>query len=119
MCVFDEAGLADGLYEVTMFVEEEALIADAIYVGGDHPPVDFTLNNALDSPICYVRISPSEAQNWGQDRLGSSEVIGPGESKAFTVPGSVYDLLLQDCELGTLREERGVDLSSGGEYTAQ
>jgi hypothetical protein len=117
--VFDEAGVADGLYELTLYVEDQPKISDAIFVGGDHDLVDVTVNNALTTPICYVRMSPSEAENWGQDRLGAQEVIAAGDSRVFTLPGSTYDLLLEDCDLNPLAEQYGLDFTTGGTFTAQ
>lgn len=55
------------------------------------------LNNNSDEVICYVRISPSSASTWGDDQLGSSEVIGPGESRTFEVSPDTYDLRAEDC----------------------
>jgi len=54
--------------------------------------------NDSDMTICYVFISPSEATEWGDDWLGSEEVIAPGESRVFEMEPDIYDLLLQDCD---------------------
>jgi S1-C subfamily serine protease len=117
VCTYDDAGLIDGLYEVVLSVEGDFQRSDAIYLGGDHPLVDFVIDNQSTDTICFALLSPSDAQNWGQDELGTSETIEPGESRPITVPASTYDLLLADCDANTLAEEYGLDVSEGGTYT--
>ncbi len=46
--------------------------------------------------IWYVYISPTSADSWGNDWLGSSETISSGYSKTFTVPNGSYDVKLID-----------------------
>jgi S1-C subfamily serine protease len=116
VCIYNDAGLADGLYELVLEVEGEALISDSVFVGGDQALVDFTVENQAGVAITYVFLSPSIAQNWGQDELGPDEIIPPGGSRAFVVPSGTYDLLMQDSEFDTLAEEYGLDLNSDESY---
>jgi len=117
VCVYNDGGLRDGLYEVVLEVEGEVLINDAVYVGGTHPPIRFTLNNASTATAYYVFISPTEAQNWGQDDLGDTEVLPAGGSRVFDLPAGVYDLLVVDSQLNRLVEEYGLDLTADAGFT--
>jgi hypothetical protein len=78
VCVMDEGGLGDGLYELVLEVEGESLLTDAIFVGGDHSVIDFTLNNESALEVCYIQIAPNQAENWGQDRR-AEETLPPTE----------------------------------------
>ena len=119
-CIFDEEqGLEDGLYELIISVEDEHQGSRAIFVGGDHPPVDFTVENTSATRVCYALISPTTAENWGQDELGGDEFIEPLASRTFSVPAATYDLKLLDCDLNTLAEEYDLDISSAGTYTLE
>lgn len=60
---------------------------------------DFVLVNASSSPICYVYISPSNANSWGEDVLGAGECMGTGESIEITFNGTsqkLWDLRVED-----------------------
>jgi hypothetical protein len=117
-CIIDEeSGLEDGLYEMVIAVEEEYKGSRAVFVGGDHPPVQLDVANESTAQICYAFISPSGAQNWGFDHLGIDEGINPGETRTFDLPGGLYDLLLQDCEENDLIDERELDVTESGVYT--
>ena len=48
VCIHNDDGLDDGLYELSIEVESETLLTDAIFVGGNHPPVQLTLVNQTD-----------------------------------------------------------------------
>jgi hypothetical protein len=98
-------------------VEGEAQRSGALFVGGDHSPVDFTVENQSSATVCYAFISPTGAQNWGEDDLGSTETIDPGLSRTWALPGGTYDLLLEDCNRDTLIEEYELDVTQGGVFT--
>jgi hypothetical protein len=120
VCDLFDTGLADGLYELVLNVQGDLQASNAIYVGGEHPLVDFTVENASSTEICYALLSPSEAQNWGPDDLGDEEFIDPGASRIFTIPASTYDLNVLDCDQNTLAEEYDIDIATGGQvYTVQ
>ncbi|HEY88981.1 MAG TPA: hypothetical protein G4N98_04495 [Thermoflexia bacterium] len=75
----------------------------------EEPPVfeedeGFTIQvaNQSDYGICYVFISPSESDDWGEDWLGSEEKIGPGDTRDFEVPVGTYDVKVSNCEFETL-----------------
>ncbi len=110
-CIHNDLVLADGLYEVVLEVEGESLAADSVFVGGDHPIVRLTVVNDTVMPACFLYLSPSRAQNWGQDDLGETEVVLSRTSRVFEVPASTYDLLVLDCDLERVAEHYGIDLS--------
>jgi hypothetical protein len=111
VCVLNESGLDSGLYELVLEVESGYMLADSIFVGGDHALVDLTLVNDSGTRICYAYLAPSQAENWGQDRLGREESVPPGESRAFQFASGTYDALLVDCDGNTLLEKYGIDLA--------
>jgi serine protease Do len=117
VCTIDDAGLSDGLYEVVLSVEGEAQRSGAVFVGGDHPPVEFTVVNDSSRPVCYAFISPSGAQNWGEDDLQAEEMIEPGASRAWDLPAASYDVLLDDCDQQTLAEEYELDVTQDQVFT--
>jgi len=117
VCTFNDSGLPDGVYEVVLSVEGEMQRSGAVFVGGDHPPAEFTIENKSSGEICYAFISATGAQNWGEDDLGGEELIEPGASRTWLLPAGIYDLLLKDCELETLAEEYKLDLTQGLVYT--
>jgi len=111
VCVLNESGLDDGLYELVLEVESEYMLADSIFVGGDHALVDFTVVNDSAEMVCYAYIAPSQAENWGQDRLASEESVSPGGSREFQFASGSYDVLLADCDGKTLLEQYDIDLA--------
>jgi len=117
VCIIDDAGLSDGLHEVVLSVEGEAQRSGAVFVGGDHPSVGFTVVNQSSAPVCYAFISPSGAQNWGEDDLRAEETIDPGASRTWDLPAAAYDLLLDDCDQQTLAEEYDLDLTQDQVFT--
>lgn len=117
-CIFDEAaGLRDGLYEFIISIEGESARSNSIFVGGDRFSVDVLIDNQSSFDICFVYFSPSGAQNWGADDLGSDSVILSGESFVFTLPSGTYDLLTVDCDDQTVTEEYEVDIFEDSTYT--
>lgn len=119
VCNFDDSGLVDGLYEVILSVEGEFQASNSLYIGGNHPPVNLTVENEGSSGICFLQLSPADAENWGQDELGSDEIIGTGETRVFTIPAAVYDLRMLDCDLVELAVEYDIDVTSDATYTLQ
>lgn len=111
VCINEEGGLSDGLYELVLEVEGESMLTDAIFVGGDHTIIDFTLSNESGLEVCYIQIAPNQAENWGQDRLGAEETLLPGTERVFSFASGAYDMLLLDCEGNPLLEKYGIDLT--------
>ncbi|MEW6569485.1 MAG: serine protease [Chloroflexota bacterium] len=111
VCIHDDLGLADGLYELVLEVEGEALAADAVFVGGQHPTVRLTVINDTTRPACCIQISPSLAQNWGPDDLGETEIVYPGASRLFEVPAGQYDLRALDCDFNRVAQQYRIDIA--------
>lgn len=80
--------------------------------GGDG---NVTLVNNSEATICYVYISSSEDEYWGDDWLGSSETLAPGSRRSFDVPDGVYDLMAEDCSENQIDVQWEVDIR--GSYT--
>ncbi len=57
-----------------------------------------TVANQSPDEVCYVFISESDSDAWGDDRLGGEETIGSGASKAFDMSAGQYDVQLETCD---------------------
>ncbi len=44
----------------------------------------------------FVHISPASSDSWGEDQLGSDEVISPGASRKFHVDNGTFDIKIID-----------------------
>lgn len=78
--------------------------------------VTLTVFNESSEAICFVYISPSESDDWGDDVLGD-DVIEPGESYTFEVIVGTYDLMAEGCDGNAIAVESEVDLSEPKEWT--
>lgn len=112
-----EQPLPDGSYELTIYVGEDVITSNTLFVGNQYAPVNVNVINGTASTVCYLRMSPSGAQNWGPDELGSDVTLDPGQSAPVSVIGAVYDVLASDCDGVILVEQYGIDLTVGGELT--
>jgi len=116
-CIYNDDGLVDGLFEVVLEAEGQALATESIFVGGFRQQIDFNLRNQTSDPICYAYLSPSMAQNWGQDELGAQEIVYQGTTSTFSLVTGEYDLLLLTCDDTTLAEEYRIDVFGDMTYT--
>lgn len=57
-----------------------------------------TVDNYSAYDICYVQISASDSDSWGEDWLGEEELIYSGDSRMFDVPAGTYDVKISDCD---------------------
>jgi S1-C subfamily serine protease len=119
VCNQDDRGLLEGLYEVALSVDGDFQASNAIFIGGDHPDVEFSVTNDSADRVCYAQFSPINAENWGPDDLGGEEYIEPGATFTFMLPEATYDMKLSDCDLNTLAEEQDIDLATTGSYTLE
>jgi hypothetical protein len=83
--------------------------------GGGAGDGNVTLVNDSGETICYVYISPTEDDYWGDDWLGSSETVPSGDRRGFDVEDGVYDLMAEDCNENQLDVQWEVDIR--GTYT--
>ena len=72
------------------------------------------IHNASSETICYINISPASDSQWGPDRLGASETVGPGVNRGWRVGAGTWDVRLQDCSHGTMAEERDIEVHGQG-----
>lgn len=78
------------------------------------PPVkstgdlDIKISNQSPYDICYVQISGSDDEDWGDDWLGDEEVIAAGDSKTFSPSSGTYDVKVMTCEQATLATFWGI-----------
>ncbi len=103
----------NGGAEVTAVVEPE----EPATQGG----VEITVENYTPEDICYVQISPSGDQSWGDDRLDSNEVIGVDDWRSFSFPAGTYDVRVLNCDEAVLAsawevsQDRILSVGQGGE----
>ena len=75
--------------------------------------VTFSVLNDSTATACLIYLSPSTADEWGEDLLGPLEnaVVTPNERfDMINVPPGSYDLLIEDCDGTVLVEEFGIDV---------
>jgi hypothetical protein len=68
--------------------------------------------------ICYIYISPSTDDTWGEDKLDDTETVSAGASRTFSglTPGQ-YDFRADDCSQTEIDSEVGVDVPAGQTIT--
>lgn len=94
------------------------LSADETVTVGGAGKTALMLKNDSSTEVCYVFISPSGNDNWGDDWLGAKESIAAqGGQRIFYLDPGTYDLLAQDCDQQDLVQEQGVDISKETTWT--
>lgn len=89
------------------------LVAKALLGGDGTAPV--LVENDSSVEICYVLISPSSSEEWGEDWLGSNDTIPPGSDYTFRVASNQsIDMQLYNCDKVLLDEQRNVMLDDKG-----
>lgn len=117
--------MEDGTYDVRLETCDEAAMATAWDVSGSTtvtagaPGADIRLlvSNESTVEVCYAFISPTTADEWGEDQLGEMETLQPDMLRIFYVEPGTYDLQVADCEGETLTEEYEVDLTEDLTWT--
>jgi len=71
------------------------------------------VNNSGET-ICYLYISPTTSDTWGDSWLGTAGAIEDGGTQTFDVASGDYDLRAEDCDTGRLAEARSVSISDSG-----
>ncbi len=83
-------------------------IPPAAQAGGSRSIV---IDNRSGADICYVLISPTDSDAWGDDWLDDTEKIATGTTRTFSglQPG-IYDMLAADCDQEALDQHYGISL---------
>ena len=110
--------MADGVYDIRLENCAEAVVATdwevstskTITVGMGRNSAALLVVNDSSNDVCYIYISPTTAEDWGDDWMGEKEIIPPGEHRVFYVNPGAYDLMASDCTPEILAEEYGIDL---------
>jgi len=63
---------------------------------------EVTIQNWSPYDVCYVFISPSTAESWGDDWLGEQEMIPPETRQSFSVPAGPHDIEVLTCDEGVV-----------------
>jgi len=109
-----------------MFLDcDEAVLATIFDVGSDFTLtiggaglVELVAYNESSIELCYIYISPTTSDDWGDDWLGDKEVISPGDGiRIFYVAPGVYDLLARDCDGEDVAAENEIELDSQTDWT--
>jgi S1-C subfamily serine protease len=118
VCFINNDGpLEDGIYELILNVDGDPMSDEAIQVGDGISFQTFEVVNETPDLVCFVFLSLSEAQRWGSDELGETEIIDSGGSRVFEVPAGVYDIQAFDCDAGLLFEEFFMDVTDPFVFT--
>ena len=79
--------------------------------------VELTLTNDLSEEVCFVLISPSGSEEWGDDWLGDDEILPAGYTLTLSIPPGTYDLAALDCDENVLVRQLGGEVISDTEWT--
>jgi len=63
---------------------------------------EVTIQNWSPYDVCYVFISPSTAESWGDDWLGEQTMIAPEARQSFSVPAGPHDIEVLTCDEGVM-----------------
>ncbi|MBN1247097.1 MAG: hypothetical protein JXC32_05525 [Anaerolineae bacterium] len=118
-------GMDAGTYDVRLETCDEAAMATAwevssdttVTAGASGATVRLVVSNESTTEVCYVFISPTTAEDWGDDQMGEMESLQPDRLRVFYVEPGTYDLQVADCEGETLTEEYEVDLTEDLTWT--
>ena len=119
--------LDSGTYDVRVESCDEAAMATAwevsrnttVTAGASGADVRLMVSNDSDIEICYVFISPTTGDDWGDDWMGEMESLQPGMLRLFYVEPDVYDLQIVDCDDEILTEEYEIDLTEDLTWTLE
>jgi hypothetical protein len=78
----------------------------------------YIVNSTSQLTICYFYMTFSTDPEWGPDRLGSDDIIDPGETYTITgVPYGTFDAQALDCDGYVLGEVYGFDFPPNDTFT--
>ncbi|OQA17983.1 MAG: hypothetical protein BWY63_02199 [Chloroflexi bacterium ADurb.Bin360] len=70
--------------------------------------IDIEIANESPYEICYVQISGSDEEDWGDDWLSSEGTIAAGDSMTFSPASGTYDVKVMTCDQSTLATFWGI-----------
>ncbi len=88
-----------------------SIASDTHIVAGGEGAVALLVDNQSTAEICAVYISPLASEDWGQNVLGATEIIGPAAKRIVYLEPASYDLLAEDCEGNALALEQGAKVT--------
>ncbi len=97
VCITNENGVPDGMWDLALSVEGSLITGSFVAVGADLAPSDIGINNDGPETVCFLQISPSTSTFWGADWLGSDQVVAPDDGVTVSLPPYTYDLRGLDC----------------------
>lgn len=106
-----EAGLVAGVYDLAIWVEGESELSSSVIVG-DQQRIDVVVDNQSSTVICFLRMSPTISQSWGEDELGPQQVVDAGASVTLSLPAEQYDLQALSCDVEVIEEIYEVDANA-------
>jgi hypothetical protein len=80
--------------------------------GGSGATVSVINSSSVD--ICFLYISPSTSDSWGDDVLGSGNVLSPGETFDASVSPGTYDFRADNCSNEEIDSEQDVEVTAEG-----
>jgi len=72
--------------------------SDVVLQPGATGSLGVQISNETNRDICYIYISPSSAEEWGEDWLTNMETLFADRIRTFFVEPGTYDLTAQDCD---------------------
>lgn len=105
VCVDDDTGLAEGVYDVAVLVGEEVFSTGFVHVGDGLATTEVSVHNASEETVCYLLAAPFTSTAWGPDRLGREDVLSPGDEVTFELVADSYDVRGEDCDGEAMFEE--------------
>lgn len=87
-------------------------------IGGSGRTSNLLVKNNLEVKVCEIKISPSDADDWGDDWLQEEGAeIRAGKTWRFWVEPGTYDVIARDCDGEDLEQVDKVDLSKDRTWT--
>ena len=89
------------------------LLDGITFISPSQAAVQVVNNTYMD--VCYVFISPSTEDDWGEDWLGDEEVIEPGDIRTFSVDvDQIVDIQVLDCQQELMHAIYDIEVTEEG-----
>ncbi len=91
---------------------------EVLTIGGSGRTSNLFVQNNLEADVCEIKISPVDAEDWGDDWLQEEgATIRTGRIWRFWVEPGIYDILARDCDGEDLERVDDVDLNENRSWT--